>query len=518
MNRLKLLLTGILPFAVVFSAVTVLDVLLQQGAKSQLEEYLSGSSFGVLNTVGVMLKWGLLLSAPAFLFGRHARWIYLPLWSWLVLVETVECIARIWYRMTLDGDWLMIVLASSATEVREFFGQFGVWTIAAIVVASLLVFISGALFFLRGRYPVPSRLSILLAVVFCAPFLLMNIVFANPLGFSNEVMYAFLPVDTVHHFATFRDIVRTSKKPRLPDCQAKASECAKETLGVFVIGESATRNHWHLYGYGRPTTPMMDGIRDELIVFRDVRALFPTTAKSLRMLLTEATRECPKETRSTFSQQCADAGYRCSLFSAHSRWGRWDGLETLLFSGCEKKCYLNELPDASPEVHDDRLLPLFSDAVGKSECSGQVLFLHLTGSHAPPILRYPLKRSIYPRYEGDVAPGLKNADSIAAVICDMYDNSIAFTDMILGNAIDRLKSLHVPCFLVYVSDHGETPRSGFWRDRSSADLFEVPFVVWFSSEYRSRFPKVVEAVNSLREEKIGMDRLLPLFRTMVHLE
>ena len=36
---------------------------------------------------------------------------------------------------------------------------------------------------------------------------------------------------------------------------------------VFIVGESANRNHLSLYGYKRNTTPKLEAMRDELVVF-----------------------------------------------------------------------------------------------------------------------------------------------------------------------------------------------------------------------------------------------------------
>ena len=502
----------------VFTAATLLDLALQVGARNQFEEYLHNPFLNALGMLGVALKWGLLLSAPAFLFGRRMRVPYLVLWAYLVSVESVEVVARIRHGMSLDGDWLMIALASSAAEMREFFGQFGWAFPVTVIVGAAAALVGGWMFFRAAAYPQVSKASAAIGCLCCLPFLICNIVMANPLSAANEVMYAFLPVDTVHNFAMYRDIVRTVNEPRLPPFDAFARDRVRDTLGVFVIGESATRSHWHLYGYARPTTPMVDAVKDELVVFRDLRALHPTTGKSLRTLLTEATQESPGETRSTFPQQCSAAGYRCGLFSAHSRWGRWEGVETLLFSGCSTKHYLHEQEDAGPDTLDDALLPPFQDEIRRHAESGLVEFLHLMGSHAPPIFRYPPGRSIYPRHDGDVAPGIDNPKSVAAMLADMYDNSIAFTDALLGRIIDMLKEQRRPCFLAYLSDHGETPMSGFWRDQRSPDLFNVPFVIWFSPEYRRRYPEIVAAVSAMADESICMDRLLPVFRKMTHLD
>ena len=39
---------------------------------------------------------------------------------------------------------------------------------------------------------------------------------------------------------------------------------------VFIVGESANRNHLSLYGYKRNTTRKLEAMRDELVVFEDV--------------------------------------------------------------------------------------------------------------------------------------------------------------------------------------------------------------------------------------------------------
>lgn len=507
-----------MPFIAIFTAVTLVDLLLQREVRMQIEQYFEDPFLSAIFYLGRSLKWGLLLSAPAFLLGRRARPFYLLLWPYLVLVETIETVARRLHGMVLDGDWLMIVYTSSSREMCEYFGQFSWLGILVALLGFLMAVVAGLFFFRRVRYPAVSRLSVAVGILFCVPVAICNFILSNPLMVGNEVMYTFLPVDTAHNYAMYSDIARTAREPRLPANTLDEPERIKETLGVFVIGESATRSHWHLYGYDRPTTPMMDGIRPELVVFKDVRAIYSSTGKSLRILLTEATCENPIKTRSTFPQQCAAGGYRCSLFSAHSRWGRWEGVESLLFSGCDTKFYLHEQPDSTPDSLDDALLPPMEKAVLSDTSSGQIVFLHLMGSHAPPLFRYPLKRSIYPRYEGDVAPGVADPNSFEAFKTDLYDNSIAFTDLILGQTINMLRSVHRPCFLVYLSDHGETPSSSHWRDATSPDLLIVPFVIWFSPEYRTRYPETVAAVSALADEPRELDRLLPVFRALVHLD
>ena len=57
---------------------------------------------------------------------------------------------------------------------------------------------------------------------------------------------------------------------------------------IFIIGESATRNHMSIYGYPRNTTPVLDSLRDELAVFTNVISSHVQTQASLRVALTAA--------------------------------------------------------------------------------------------------------------------------------------------------------------------------------------------------------------------------------------
>ena len=131
----KRVLASAAPFVAVLTAVALTDLLLQREVRTQLEMFFEDPFLSGLFRFGRALKWGLLLSAPAFLLGRCARPFYLVLWPYLVLVETVEAVARISYGMVLDGDWLMIVYTSSLQEMREFFGQFSWVGVAATVLA-----------------------------------------------------------------------------------------------------------------------------------------------------------------------------------------------------------------------------------------------------------------------------------------------------------------------------------------------------------------------------------------------
>jgi glucan phosphoethanolaminetransferase (alkaline phosphatase superfamily) len=77
---------------------------------------------------------------------------------------------------------------------------------------------------------------------------------------------------------------------------------------VWIIGESLNRANMSLYGYERPTSPTLESMRKELIVFRDVVSSAPATMDSLMKMLTPADLNDPAGLEP--QARCADAGAR----------------------------------------------------------------------------------------------------------------------------------------------------------------------------------------------------------------
>ena len=99
-----------------------------------------------------------------------------------------------------------------------------------------------------------------------------------------------------------------------------------------------------------------------------------------------------------------------------------------------------------------------------------------------------------------------------------YDNSIVYTDYLLGEMIQRMNDRKGISFLVYFSDHGETPNSTAWRDSANPDLFKVPFVIWFSPEYRRKFPGVVKSIEKAAKEPLRLDHAKAVLRLLAGVE
>jgi heptose-I-phosphate ethanolaminephosphotransferase len=258
-------------------------------------------------------------------------------------------------------------------------------------------------------------------------------------------------------------------------------------LMVVVVGESASRRHWSLYGYSKKTTPRLDALAPELVVFRDVVATCVSTVFSLHDMF--AIRENSVPSFPLFSQ----AGYGMHWFSAQFDQGAGDLQINALVAQCRDKVFLNG-------VYDENLEPLVARAADQP--GRQLIFAHLFGSHVRYRDRYPEN---FERF---------HANDDSGPLHSSYDNSILYTDTVLGDLIDILKSRHESACLLYVSDHGEDvldsrPDKYLFRDDTLATdpMYEVPFVVWFSPEYIRDNRDFVAGVAASRNRKF-QDRFL----------
>jgi len=128
-----------------------------------------------------------------------------------------------------------------------------------------------------------------------------------------------------------------------------------------------------------------------------------------------------------------------------------------------------------------------------------LIVLHTLGSHGPAYSRrYPAEFGIFKPYCQQASP----TDCTTEEVVNAYDNTIAYTDYLLSQLIEKLrtKADAVDTFLFYVSDHGESlGEGGIYLHGLPYAIApyaqkDVPFIFWASdSFYEDRFatPKFV---------------------------
>ena len=259
----------------------------------------------------------------------------------------------------------------------------------------------------------------------------------------------------------------------------------KKTLVVLVVGETARAENFSLGGYARETNPQLK--KQNVIYYPQATSCGTETAISVPCMFSNMPR----------------AHYDANL--AHHQDGVLDilghaGVSVLWREndgGCKGAC------DRVP--HTDMTLWKLNDWCQGGSCLDDVLLhrldnythslnndgiivLHQMGSHGP---------AYYRRYPPQFRQFTPTCDSNQIQDCDhqalmnTYDNSLLYSDDMIGCTIDMLKGLsnRFNVALVYLSDHGESLGEHGMYLHGAPYLFapsqqtHIPLLLWMSDDY-----------------------------------
>ncbi|MBE6382111.1 MAG: phosphoethanolamine transferase [Lentisphaerae bacterium] len=456
-----------------------------------------------------------LVALLAVLMGRWSLVFMAPLLAWLTIWLGVEIFLKSHFVSALDsfsGEWLAVLMNSSPREVLEFMrGSMlvGDW----LLIFSQLALFGGYLWLVWRLEHARRERRLYIAAAVAALVTLAGLIPAIPNCSCLAHAVAGHPFLTNATRTSCFDELGVAGRP-LERGAFAADTMERGVMGVVVIGESALRAHMSLYGYGRVTTPRMDALRGELVVFGKVRADAWLTTNALLSFLTDHDSYERHEAEFSVPSAAESAGYATALVSAQNHWLGVDGVDGLLFRTCPRKVFLTDIVEDGP-VYDSLALPHLAGFFSEAEADGSsaVAFVHSIGSHRLFAERYPAEFSRFaPGFEDEETSGL---DETARALVNAYDNTILFTDHVLGEIVESMRAMNRPAFVLYFSDHGESPSSTTRTDSES--LREVPMFVWFSPEYKEDYPEVVADVTRHSWSEIPSDKTLPIFLELLRI-
>lgn len=140
-------------------------------------------------------------------------------------------------------------------------------------------------------------------------------------------------------------------------------------------------------------------------------------------------------------------------------------------------------------LHDGALLPYLQKELDKTD--GNLFFvIHTYGSHFNYHERYPKEFAFY---TPDKAEGIRAA--YKTQLRNAYDNSIHYTDYVLGEITDMLAKTNACVSMLYLSDHGEDifddSRARYLHASPIPTYYQlhIPYIIWFSEAYRAAYPE-----------------------------
>ncbi len=292
---------------------------------------------------------------------------------------------------------------------------------------------------------------------------------------------------------------------------------ARPPLVLLVVGETARADHFALNGYERPTSPALAAL--DVVSFREVSSCGTSTAASLPCMFSHLGRK-QFERRERNSENLLDLVQRTGMAVL------WLDNQ----AGCKGLC--KRIPtaraiDAAPgragpgaqlcqdgECFDEALLVGLDARLAALPAErrerGVLLVLHQMGSHGP---------AYYKRSPANRKPFMPECGTNVLQQCDRaslvnaYDNSIAYTDHMLAQAVLWLQG-QAPQFdttMLYVSDHGESLGEnnlylhGLPYAVAPREQKHVPMVVWSGPE--SVGPSVTACLREKRDIPLTHDNL-----------
>lgn len=267
---------------------------------------------------------------------------------------------------------------------------------------------------------------------------------------------------------------RNAKEILLPDA---AIVKGGRDVCVLIIGESARRDHFSLYGYERQTNPFT--AKDSVTALIADAAATYTTAGVKAILSHEPSNKLYEILPNYMYRAGVDVTWRTS------NWGEPP-------VHIEKYHKVKDLKARYPEA-DDRydgiLLEGLKEDILASDKAKTLVVIHTNTSHGPTYFKkYPSEFEEFT----PVCTTVEMSKADTQELMNAYDNSIIYTDWLIHSVIETLKEIpEVRSCMMYVSDHGESLGEnnlymhGVPMSMAPAEQVEIPFIVWDSDENTS---------------------------------
>ena len=286
----------------------------------------------------------------------------------------------------------------------------------------------------------------------------------------------------------------------------------KREIYVLVVGETSRAMEWSLYGYQRPTTPRMEAL-EGLVHFTDMLTQSNNTHKSVPIILSAASAENygilydQKSIVTAFKE----AGFRTVVIANQKLTTSMIGA---FYREADDFVDMSRFPTGSylASLHDGAILPYLGEELEKDDRNLFVV-LHTYGSHFNYHERYPKEFAFY---KPDKVEGIRSA--YKDKLRNAYDNSIHYTDYVLGEIADLLARQDAVSSMVYLSDHGEDifdDARGRYLHASPIPTYyqlHIPFIIWFSPAYRAAYPEKYREALSHRPAPLSTNSV---FHTML---
>lgn len=406
------------------------------------------------------------------------------------------------YQQEFSHSVLFIALDSNIAESTEYLLQYFRWWMLPIFLGHTLI----AIWFWRNLKPVTlspmTKLSVnllILTALFIFPMAKTILINHETWDYAvNKIQKRMEPAEPwqliIGYFqyreqlANMDALLETNRQlPPLKNLTDK-NQSLPATL-VMVIGESTNRQHMQLYGYNRKTTPRLDAIKDELMIFKNVVSSQPSTIESLQEVLTFADPENPDLylKQPSLMNMMKQAGYKTYWITNQQTLTNRNTMLTNFSKQMDVQYYLNNTRHQNSTVYDEAVLKPFEEVLS-DDAPRKFIVVHLLGTHMKYEYRFPKEFKQFTDAEG-IPSSIQDTYKINTI--NDYDNAVLYNDYIVTSLIEKLADTQDRSLLTYFSDHGEdvfdTPPHNFVGrniDNPTMAMYSVPMLIWHCPEWQ----------------------------------
>ncbi|MDO4228387.1 MAG: phosphoethanolamine--lipid A transferase EptA [Capnocytophaga sp.] len=264
----------------------------------------------------------------------------------------------------------------------------------------------------------------------------------------------------------------------LPNATIKNNE---KSVVILVIGESARSQNFSLYGYGKNTNPLLSKT-ENVFKFKANACATYTTAAVKCILEHQDTGDLYEILPNYLNRNGVEVVWR----TTNSGEPPIRIEKYLTGSDLQKNCQGDKCN------YDEVLLSGLREQIQASNKDKILIVLHTSTSHGPTYnKKYPADFEVFKPVCNSVEVGNCSQEELI----NAYNNTIVYTDYILHNVIEILKTLKdYKSTMLYVSDHGESLGEknlymhGLPMSIAPKEQYEIPFIVWKSEDSKQIKP------------------------------
>lgn len=275
------------------------------------------------------------------------------------------------------------------------------------------------------------------------------------------------------------------KEIALPDAVIKDNE---KSVVVLIIGESARRKNFSLYGYRKNTNPLLS--KTPNVFHFEANSCATYTTAGVKGILEHANTTDLYEILPNYLYR-----NNVEVIWRTTNWGE----PPVHIEKYQKGSDLMVNCKGEGCNYDQVLLTGLKDQILTSKKNKILIILHTSTSHGPSYSKkYPSRFEIFKPVCNSVELGKCSQQELI----NAYDNTIVYTDYMLHEVIEDLKDLKdYKSTMLFVSDHGESLGEknlymhGVPMSFAPKEQYEIPFIVWVSDNSKQLKPNKTVSQN-----------------------